>query len=630
MSGIYEQNIETLSNQMFYGKEKRKFLDTIEVENTTMLQNSKCGLEFFENGQYYKVCSSYPEEEAKFMTRKMEESKDYLIITFSIANLTLLREIMGKVTEDSRILIYEPNPYLLKYTLMNFDISFLFKSEQVMLLFEFGDEKKFEREIKRYGALGWHNLVKNVHVISAPNTWHYKDKCYFVTKFFLNMLNTEIKVLGNSLEDIFFGQENSYKNIDVILENSDLREIKDKFKGYPAIVVASGPSLDKNIDILQKAQNKALIMSCDASWLACKKHNVKPDAIASIERIENTYKFYYEGKSFDEDVVLVGPDVLWPKIFEEYPGRKIVTYKVNGGIEKWWADNFENLYQLGQGMSCANVAFAYAKYAGCNPIILIGQDLAYTNNKIHSDLTHTKYEGANDKSSAQGLMVEDIYGNMIPTSDVYNLFRGWFELQITADESLKVIDATEGGARIRGSELMTLQEAIDTYCNKELPMHLTDCLSEQVKLEAKDYIKKYEQVIREAKKQKKRLKRIQSKAAKHYRTLEKIYYNKELKEMSENELVQEILKMQKGDEIIQDILSNEYVITYFQQMIRQTIIFVKGLGNEVSADNIRENIRLQANLMGVIKNGVGVINKEYDKMISFLEEKKKKREAELK
>lgn len=628
MSKEYKENMEMLLKQLPYPKEKIDFLNSIDLENTTMLQDSKQELEFFCEGKYYKVYSSYPEDEAVFMTREIEDKKDHLVIVFTIANLTLLHKIVEKVTKNSRILIYEPNPYLLKYALMNYDLSFLWEAKQTVLLFEFGDEKKFEYEIKKCSAIKWQNLVKNICVISPPNMWHYKEKCYFVTKLFLEGLDIQIKTLGNSLEDIFFGQENNYKNVDAIIENSDLKEIKNKFEGYPAIVVASGPSLDKNIDILHKAQDKALIITCDASWMACKKHNVKPDAIASIERIENTYKFYYEGKTFDEDMVLIGPSVLWPQIVEEYPGRKIITNKVDNGIEKWWADNFDNLYHVGQGMSCANVAFAYALYAGCNPIILIGQDLAYTNNKIHSDLTHTKFEGANDDRLAQGLMVEDIYGNMIPTSDVYNLFRNWFEIQINSYPNLKVIDATEGGAKIHGSEIMTLQDVIDTYCNKELPMHLIDCLSEEVKPETEDYIKKYEQIIREARKQKKRLEKLQSRAAKHYKTLESIYYNKELEKMSESQLVQEILKMQKGDRIIQDIVANQYVVTYFQQMIQQTIIFVKGLGNEVSAENIKANIRYQANLMGVIKNGVDVINKEYDKMIEFLEEKKAKREAE--
>lgn len=629
MSKIYEQNIGILLKQMPFLKEKINVLNKIEIENTTMLRGEQEKLEFFENGNYYKVCSAYPQEEAEFLTRGMEEKKDNLVIVYTIANLALLHKIMEKMTADGRILVYEPNLYLLKYALTNYDLSFLLESEKVVLLFGFEATEEVKFVIRNGCGIEWKNLVKNICVISPPNTILYKEKNHYITKIFLEILNVQINLLGNSLEDIFFGLENNYKNVDAIIENSDLREIKNKFRGYPAIIVASGPSLDKNIDILQKAQDKAVIITCDASYQACRKHNVKPDAIASIERGEATYKFYYEGKTFDENMVLVGPSLLWPKLIEEYPGRKIITNRVNYGIDKWWEDNFDNFYYLEQGASCANVAFIYAFYAGCNPIILMGQDLAYTENKIHSDLTHTKYEGANQGKSKEGLLVEDIYGNMIPTAGVYNWFRNWFEAMIIAFPDLKVIDATEGGAKIHGSEIMTLQEAISAYCRQEIPMHLVDCLSEEVILEPSVYIEKYKHLIEETKKQKECLKNLQRCVLKYYEMLKEIY-KKELEKMSKGQLAEEIIKLQEGDKIINEIMKNPSASTYFQQLIQQTIIRMKALGMELTVESVRRNIILQANLMATIKASISKINQEYDKMIAFLEEKKAKREAELK
>ena len=362
---------------------------------------------------------------------------------------------------------------------------------------------------------------------------------------------------------------------------------------------------------------------------ACKKHGVKPDAVASIEREQATYRYYYEGKKFDEDLVLVGPSVLWPKIFEEFTGKKIVTNKVNSGTEKWWNENFENFEHLDQGMSSAHVAFAFAKAAGCNPIILIGQDLAYTNNKKHSELTHTEFEGENDTRESDGNMTEDIYGNLVLTDDIYNMFRKWFEIKIMDNKELVVVDATEGGAKIHGSEIITLREAIDKYCKKEMNIRLVGCLSDKNNIETARYIKHYEHIIEEAKKQQRRLKKLQSRAAKHYRELEDLYYKKNIEKMSEEQLIKVLIKMQKGDAIIRDIQKEEYLITYFQQMIRQTIIFVKGLGNEITAENVMQNIRFQANLMGVIKNSSNLIIEEYEKMILFIKEKKEKREEEM-
>lgn len=621
IQNIYETNIKLLSERSGFMEEKAEFLNEIDLENGEAVRVGRHGLEFFLNGQYYRVSSKCLEQEVELLVKNITEKRDYLLVVFSIANLELLHKVMETITADTRILIYEPNAYLLKYVLLHYDLSFLLESNQVGILFDYDAPQNMEQEIISYTSLQWGNLVKNIRIISPPYVYHYMDKCQNVITLLTTAIQVRIKLLGNSLEDIFNGQENNYKNIDAILESSNLEDIKDKFKGFPAIVVASGPSLDKNIDILCKAQDKALIMACDASVEACKKHGVKPDAIASIERDIPTYQYYYEGKEFDEKLVLVGPSVLWPQIYEEYKGKKLVTSKVNTGIEKWWADNFEEFQFLNLGMSSAHVAFAYAKYAGCNPIILIGQDLAYTNNKKHSDLTHTEYEGANDDREADGLVAEDIYGEMVPTDDIYNLFRNWYEIQISCDEELCVVDATEGGAKIQGSKIMTLQEAIDEYCSSKLEFRLYDCLKEVKELSPAAYIQKYEQVIKEAKKQQRRLQKLKTKAEKHYKTLEKLYYEKDIEHMKEEQLVKVLLKMQKGDTIIQDIQKQEYLLTYFQQMIRQTIIFVKGLGNEITPDNVKQNIRFQANLMGVMKNSSEIISGEYQKMIAFLENK---------
>lgn len=626
MNAIYEKNIRAWDEKTSFLKEKIEFLNTINLKEENAVRETDQGIEFFLNGEYYKINSRFPDEEAELLTKGLKEKKDYFIVLFTIGNLNLLHKIMKMISADSRLLIYEPNFYLFKYVLMHYDLSFLLDSGQVGLLFDYGRDKEMENEISSYASLQWGNLIKNLQIIAPPNTWHYREKCYHVVKQLCASINLHIKLLGNSLEDIFNGQENNYKNIDAEIETNDLREIKDKFQGYPAIIVASGPSLDKNIDILSEAQDKALIIACDASMEACKKYGVKPDGVASIERDIPTYQYYYEGKSFDERLVLLGPSLLWPQIYEEYKGKKIVTNKVDTGIDGWWCSHFSRLQFLNQGMSSAHVAFAYARYAGCDPIILIGQDLAYTENKKHSDLTHTEFEGENDSHEADDLMVEGINGEMLLTDRIYNIFRKWYEDQIAGYRELKVIDATEGGAKILGSEIMTLREAVDTYCVKSLPFHLYDCLSENKELDNKDYIHKYEELIREAKKQKNRLKRQQSRAAKHYRLLEDLYYGDSIHRMNTEQLTEVLLKMQKGDRIIQELSSEEYLFTYFQQMVRQTIIFVKGLGNEITPENVIQNIRLQANLMGVIKDSVVLILQEYDKMIDFLEEKKAERE----
>ena len=105
----------------------------------------------------------------------------------------------------------------------------------------------------------------------------------------------------------------------------------------------------------------------------------------------------------------------------------------------------------------ATDAFSLLKKMGFKTIILAGQDLAYPGNRSHAKAA---YDDVVEKKDGIYFEVEDIHGNQVLTRMDMNHYRRWFEDQIAADPTLHVIDATEGGALIHGTEIMTLKDAI--------------------------------------------------------------------------------------------------------------------------------------------------------------------------
>ncbi|QIB27503.1 motility associated factor glycosyltransferase family protein [Caloranaerobacter azorensis] len=114
------------------------------------------------------------------------------------------------------------------------------------------------------------------------------------------------------------------------------------------------------------------------------------------------------------------------------------------------------------------MSLSLADYMGCNPIILIGQDLAYTDGKIHAQNSTYEFDGNNENLGKDLIEIEDIYGNKVYTSKVWLSFLRWFELYIRENPEKEYIDATEGGAKIKGTNIMTLNEAIEKYCTEEI------------------------------------------------------------------------------------------------------------------------------------------------------------------
>ncbi len=616
---FYRRNIEVLMKHNPHIKDVKFIIEQIEDRDlitNVIKENENTYFEF--NEKRYLLHSKYCNKEAEILIKQINFKKDNIIILFGIGNVDCLQLLFQNISDETKIVIFEPNIFVLKYILQNHDLTELFKSDKFVLIF--GDNNIVTQSIIMYFGLGWNNMAFNMQVISLPNYYLYNKYKINIIKEITTRIDTSLKTLGTSLEDMLNGFNNNYLNIDSFLVSNTLKEIRGKFEGYPAIVVASGPSLDKNINYLKNAKDKALIIACDASLNICIENGVKPDAIASIERDEPTYNYYYKGKTIDHDIVLVGPGLLWPDIYSEYQGKKIMIGKVPDGIERWWTGKFDDIEYLNMGFSSANVALAVAREAGCNPIILIGQDLAYTDDKKHSAKTHTEYEGENNSDESDGTLVEDIYGNQIRTDSVYNLFRYWIEYQIKTDPRLNVIDSTEGGALINGSTIMPLKDSIDKYCIKMLDKHLYDCLEDKV-FDPQIAREKYIEIIEDADKQIDKIAEIQKKAYDHYNKMIK-FIDISWQEKSETELVKILKKMQNGDKIIHFVYNNEDTVSFYKQIIKQTIIYVKKIGNEITGENVKRNLQLQLNLMYMINNSSNVIIDEYKKLKEYITTKK--------
>jgi hypothetical protein len=111
------------------------------------------------------------------------------------------------------------------------------------------------------------------------------------------------------------------------------------------------------------------------------------------------------------------------------------------------------------GDSTSHTAFHLAERLGCDPIVLIGQDLAYTGGKTHAAGVATR---ADSGSEAGQLMVPAFDGGEVATSQSLFTILKHFEAKIAASRA-KVINATEGGARLEGAEPMRFSEALERH-----------------------------------------------------------------------------------------------------------------------------------------------------------------------
>lgn len=465
---IYEKNIEALKQYM------AKMYDRIEEDITNFDNEKETSYEVLEarNGSLYsqyasdgrcvRFNSNYnPEREAAGWIKQytFDDFKS-TIVMFGIAGGYFAKELLGIINESSNIILVEPEKEIFYKSLHYYDMTDLIKSERVSIAIGKIGENLLATFLGAY--VYWTN-VDSLKVVVHPG---YEDA--FAEEYAL--LNDEVKhysemILVERNTEEYFGKEIAYNtaaNIEYVTDSNYLSDFVGVFpEDTVGIVVAAGPSLDNNISVLHQMKGKAVIMATDTALRSLHKEGIVPDFVISIDPRKPVYLF--ENTGFEELPFLCRIDSN-PEVLHMHKGCKI------------WANSsvfFDQLYErikrpadnLGTGGSVATAAFSALITIGIKNVVLIGQDLAYK-----GDITHADGEVSKIRNEEKSICyVKGNNGEMIKTRGDWLMFLKWYERAIRdLPEGITVINATEGGAYIEGTTVMTLQEVCDKYCENDL------------------------------------------------------------------------------------------------------------------------------------------------------------------
>ncbi|WP_427338109.1 motility associated factor glycosyltransferase family protein [Caloranaerobacter sp. DY30410] len=460
---IYQNNVSVLKE--VYGENIIDILSD-ECDEGVIVEKAKDGnytLKIVIDGQSRYITSKYaPLREAKkFVDNIRDYDYETLFIVFGMGLGYHIVELSKLLGDNNKILVIEPSISVFKKSIELSDWTDLMKKEKVFFFIG----KDIELISQFYD--------RHINELNVSNIEFLVFSRY--DKFFPQIYKKAAKKLKECIEDIqvsiytlkYFSNElnnNLFRNLEEIIKGNDVKLLKDKFKDVPAIIVSAGPSLDKNIKELKKAQGKAVIIAGGRTLKPLLDNGIKPDIVVSLDPGKGAYEVIKE--NLDKEFPLVTTVISQSDIIREYKGKKYFS-NVLECVELINYLIYKKIDRISQGGSVANMSLSLADYMGCNPIILIGQDLAYTDGKIHAQNSTYEFDGNNENLGKDLIEIEDIYGNRVYTSKVWLSFLRWFELYIRKNTEKEYIDATEGGAKIKGTKIMTLKEAIEKYCTEE-------------------------------------------------------------------------------------------------------------------------------------------------------------------
>lgn len=298
---------------------------------------------------------------------------------------------------------------------------------------------------------------------------------------------------------------NILANIPCVAESADLSELENLFKGVPVFLCAAGPSLSKNAAQLKRVQDRALIAAVDTAAGTLFRLGVTPHLIITVDTNRANLRDF-EGIPEDwlSAVHAVCDRVVYPEIPRKNFAGRFFGRTVNAVVDlegrvswRWTAldaltDRLVGPMGVWQsGGSVAANAFDLARVMGCSPLILVGQDLAYSGGRLHS--SGVGYEGewlrsmgrftsletkihAEKKKKDAPVFVKAYDGTELRSNPVLVNNLHWFERTIAYGNMQNVYNATEGGAAVTGAEPIVLSEAVERFCSSDIKKDIRERL----------------------------------------------------------------------------------------------------------------------------------------------------------
>lgn len=458
-------------------------------------------------GEYNLVIDGMP---VHSLTGAQQEAKDILEnlphnnmnsvhILYGLGLGYLLDEFSQSV--NGSIIVYESDIELLRYVLETVDFSSSFENNNCYIASSLDEYRMIFEHVFRYrtkvslSALDYYILQKDVE---------YKAFAKEVERLFAMYDHN----YSFQVHQIYSFLQQTMLCLDKKFNCPLLTDYKNFLKDKPAVIVSAGPSLTKNIETLKKYKDNVYIFCVGTAFKTLVANGIIPDFLHVIEKLNTTV--HYDVPEV-KNVTLVCEPYTSHYIYDLKFKNILLTASEETDASRWFLDiSGKDFVPFETKGTVSYHALYSAMYLGCNPIILIGQDLAYSDGNCYAkgsayeDLecffdeklnkyriyprNFEKYRDAYyakldvsieeknerlnkaiEKFNSELVTVDGQNGEKLPTSNAYAMFIEYIkEFGIRFNTKCKLINSSSGGAQIDGFENIPLESALKSVASAKL------------------------------------------------------------------------------------------------------------------------------------------------------------------
>lgn len=401
-----------------------------------------------------------PEHEAERYVAQFKpiwEGSAFLCYGFGSGGV--VRKILEEKEKVYLCVICEPSMLIFKRALEEFDLTDILEHPSVR--FYVGDIKIEEIERNIYNKITYDSWKRFNLCILSKYKELFEDTYVEIAELYDRIVINKEGELNTLIEYARTGMENEIQAMRWIMDCVSLQSLKDEMNtDVPYIVVAAGPSLEKNVEVLKKAKGRAVIVCVDTAVGFLLKHDVVPDMICCVDAQKELKLF--ENPKIKEIPIAVSTDTNY-RVLEKLEVKRPIYISIsNDFLMREFTDKGKPVGYFDGGGSVATVLFQLGVELGYKRIVLVGQDLAFTDKKAHAGMGNYN---ENDLVTYFSL-VDGYHGDKVITRGDFKHYIDWYNMRIPQLTECEVINATEGGVKLKGTIQMPLSEVVERYCTQ--------------------------------------------------------------------------------------------------------------------------------------------------------------------
>ncbi|MEO1007719.1 MAG: 6-hydroxymethylpterin diphosphokinase MptE-like protein [Planctomycetota bacterium] len=330
--------------------------------------------------EHLLASSRRPRREAERLAESVDPRNAATVAVLGFGLGYHVRAIADRIGSAGLVLCFEPDVPLLRAVLERVDCSDWLGGGDLILVHDAGDASAISRRL--HGLEG--ALALGVQIIAhPPSVQRLGDSAAQFSRRFTEIINAAKTSIVTTLMQSEQSMANALRNARAYASQPGVEDLRGALAGTPAIVVSAGPSLAESIDALAKPEvrERACIIAAQTVLHPLLEAGVRPHFVTALDYHEISRRFYEQLTPDDvEGVTLVAEPKANPAIINAWPGA--VRLAADGVLERLLNAHGVDLgghhAELPAGATVAHLSYYLARFLGCDPVILVGQDLAYT------------------------------------------------------------------------------------------------------------------------------------------------------------------------------------------------------------------------------------------------------------